>query len=385
MLNRRILRVKAMQSLYGFFLVKSSLQKAIGDNLVGKYNLDPAIHDFSDRDLIEEKQRRILEEFNSRVKGSRTSLSFEAEEDKDIESAVDSYNNELRKESSRVKKYVIEEAENIYTTFLKVMLIPGVFKDLEDKEKSKEKQSKSTNSWNFNLIINQPLLTLMDLPELRKAAGRPESNWNSDEYLMIKRWYKEILSQSEEYKRYQELSSPNSEEHLNVLKFIFKHILFKNEIIESDFTEKDLHWAENKSILKNLALKTIKSFDGDNFELKSLSHNQEEDFSFFQNLFKETLTRNDELEETIRQYAKNWDLERIANLDMVLLKLALTEMMSFPSIPVKVTINEYIDISKSYSTPKSKQFINGILDVISNKLTSEGVIKKSGRGLIDNK
>ena len=97
------------------------------------------------------------------------------------------------------------------------------------------------------------------------------------------------------------------------------------------------------------------------------------------------MKHNDFLEEIIQSKTMNWDVDRIALTDRVILKIALVEMMNSPSIPVKVTINEAIEISKMYSTPKSKQFVNGVLDVLSNELTSSGKIRKSGRGLIDNK
>jgi N utilization substance protein B len=87
----------------------------------------------------------------------------------------------------------------------------------------------------------------------------------------------------------------------------------------------------------------------------------------------------------IANKSKNWDLDRISDTDKILLLMAIQEMINFPGIPLKVTINEYIEVSKKYSTPKSKQFINGVLDVIAVDLQKEGVIKKSGRGLIDNK
>ena len=102
-------------------------------------------------------------------------------------------------------------------------------------------------------------------------------------------------------------------------------------------------------------------------------------------LFSQTVEKEYELEQIIGKKANNWDVSRMAVTDMIILKMALTEMMIFPSIPVKVTINEFIEISKNYSTPKSKQFVNGILDVLANELSSKGIIKKSGRGLIDNK
>ncbi len=100
---------------------------------------------------------------------------------------------------------------------------------------------------------------------------------------------------------------------------------------------------------------------------------------------KQTLQNDVEYEEIVSNFAKNWATERIASIDMIILKMAVCEMMNFPSIPVKVSINEYIDLSKNYSTLKSKIFVNGMLDKISEDLESKGAIKKSGRGLIDNK
>ncbi len=152
------------------------------------------------------------------------------------------------------------------------------------------------------------------------------------------------------------------------------------------FDQNDLRWNENKPIIRSMVLKTLKHFDFENLlELQPLSHNEDEDFEYLETLFSETMRRDYELEMIISKRAKNWDASRMAMTDLVILKMALAEMMTFPSIPIKVTINEYIEISKNYSTPRSKQFVNGILDVLANELSSEGIIKKSGRGLIDNK
>ena len=187
---------------------------------------------------------------------------------------------------------------------------------------------------------------------------------------------------------YQTMSQPSDEDHMSIIKTIFKQIVFKSEIIEKELERRDLYWPENRSVIKSIIIRTLKSYDPESpekFELKTITPNREEDFKFFVDLFDEVLNRNEELELLIQQKAQNWEMERIAVVDMIILKLALAEMIKFPSIPVKVTINEFIEISKLYSTPKSKQFVNGILDVMANKLSSEGVIKKSGRGLIDNK
>jgi N utilization substance protein B len=119
--------------------------------------------------------------------------------------------------------------------------------------------------------------------------------------------------------------------------------------------------------------------------LPEIAMNWEEDKEFFENIFNFTIANDVSSKVLIAEKTKNWDIERLAFTDKVIISMALAEMIHFPSIPVKVTINEYIDISKTYSTPKSKQFVNGLLDVLAKELTDKGQIRKSGRGLLDNK
>jgi transcription antitermination factor NusB len=158
--------------------------------------------------------------------------------------------------------------------------------------------------------------------------------------------------------------------------------------INEYFAENDLNWAEDNKIIQSMVQKTIKSIssmDDAQFELISLSRNWEDDKAFFQELLKKTIENDKEYEAYIAEKAKNWDMSRLALIDKAILKMAICEMITFYSIPVKVTINEYIELAKTYSTPKSKQFVNGLLDAISQNLIERKIIKKSGRGLMDNK
>ena len=201
----------------------------------------------------------------------------------------------------------------------------------------------------------------------------------------IKAWYREQIRTSEALAPFFDPSKKNETKNGVVLE-LFKRVIFKNDTIVSYLENNQLHWSENQPILKSMVVKTIKAMqDGEELELAELTKNGEEDFKFLERLFLDVIEQNDFLEQAIQSKTMNWDVDRIALTDRVILKLALVEMMNSPSIPVKVTINEAIEISKMYSTPKSKQFVNGVLDVLSNELTSSGRIRKSGRGLIDNK
>jgi len=157
------------------------------------------------------------------------------------------------------------------------------------------------------------------------------------------------------------------------------------------FEEKNIYWADDMDTAVMMVLKTIKKWGktSDEFEqlpLLLISPDEEgEDLinDFVLKLFRKVIVNNKEYSELIARYADNWEFERIAILDVILFKMALAEFIEFPSIPIKVTINEYIEISKEYSTPKSRQFINGLLDKMAFDLKTQGKIKKMGRGLIE--
>jgi N utilization substance protein B len=149
------------------------------------------------------------------------------------------------------------------------------------------------------------------------------------------------------------------------------------------FEEKDLNWNLNKDVVKSMSTKTFKIEALEDLSLQPLALQWEDDKSFFEDLYEFTLESDKDLNGWVDAQTKNWESDRLAMTDFILLKMAVAEMIRFPSIPVKVSINEYIELAKNYSTPKSGQFINGILDEISIRLISEKIIQKSGRGLID--
>lgn len=149
------------------------------------------------------------------------------------------------------------------------------------------------------------------------------------------------------------------------------------------FEEKDLNWNLNKDVVKSMSTKTFKIEALEDLSLQPLALQWEDDKSFFEDLYEFTIDSDKDLNGWVEAQTKNWESDRLAMTDFILLKMAIAEMIKFPSIPVKVSINEYIELAKNYSTPKSGQFINGILDEISIRLMSEKIIQKSGRGLID--
>jgi N utilization substance protein B len=203
---------------------------------------------------------------------------------------------------------------------------------------------------------------------------------------IVRKTYREALRNDDEYRAYCKKDSHTLEEDHQIVQHILRKIIFKHEVPLGFFEQRDLFWDDHSDLIRSLAIKTLKSAEnGGEIELAKFTDDWEEDQFFVEELFKQA-TDNDALYESyLIEQLKNWDLDRIALVDMVIMKTAIAEFIHFPGIPVKVTINEFIEIAKRYSTPKSGKFVNGILDVISGKLKDQGVIRKSGRGLIDNK
>ena len=376
-----------MQSLYSYFLMKASVCDLIEEELVAKYALDPALHDFADRELFESKQNLIKTCFRNRFvdESSQTLVTLDEEDLQEVENSYLKYENLITLEVKSIKKNMMAERARLQKLYLKILLLPVSFAFVDKQDQDKIKSSPVKSAPSGNLSSNVLIAKIKEDSNLCTAAKKREVDWEAESDVVVQ-WYKDVLRVDEFMIRFQELKEPTQEQQLECVQYLYKKVIFKSEIIGAYFDQNDLRWNENKPIIRSMVLKTLKHLDFENpLELQPLSHNEDEDFEYFETLFSETMSREYELETIISKRAKNWDASRMAMTDLVILKMALAEMMTFPSIPIKVTINEYIEISKNYSTPRSKQFVNGILDVLANELSSEGIIKKSGRGLIDNK
>ena len=381
------MRVKAMQSLYSYFLLKSSLRDLIEEELVAKYALNPALHDFADRKLFETKQNLIKTYFRNKFTDAPIQVLGELgkEELQEVEESYVNYEKMMNAEVKSIKNTMMSERVKLQKVYLKILLLPVslAFRNKQDLVRIKNSPVESSSSG--NLSQNRFILKLKEDSALCELAKKSNVDWEAESSTVIQ-WYKDIVRVDQYINNYQVLKVPSQEQQFECIQYLYKKIIFKSEIIGAYFEKHDLRWNENKPIIRSMVLKTLKNFHIENsLELQPLSYNEDDDFKYVDLLFSETTSREYELEKIISKRVKNWDTSRMAMTDLVILKMALVEMMTFPSIPIKVTINEYIEISKNYSTPRSKQFVNGILDVLANELSSEGIIKKSGRGLLDNK
>ena len=294
---------------------------------------------------------------------------------------ADSHQNYSEKVFSDLEKSI----DLIYPLYFEILTIPIHFLNLNkiDRQVSKELIVKKSNS-KYNLSINQ----IIKYIKKNKMLSQQFTNYDLDVSSTnddIKVWYKSLLK-NDEIIKYNNLIKSDFENDLKIFKYISLNFIFKNEEINKHFLEKDLFWDEDKLIVKSMIKKSLISLNSiklDKFAIADLSNDLSDDKFFANNLFKGVLDGNKTFDILISDNCQNWDLERISTIDRILLKMGIYEFLYFHDIPIKVTINEYIDIAKKYSTPKSKNFINGVLDILSKKMVDK--INKTGKGLIDNK
>ncbi|EFK58590.1 transcription antitermination factor NusB [Sphingobacterium spiritivorum ATCC 33861] len=194
------------------------------------------------------------------------------------------------------------------------------------------------------------------------------------------------LKESDIYLEYLQSEDRSIATEKDIIKHIFKKIILKSPNIEQTFEDKFINWPVDKEVLQALIAKTFKNFSSEipqQNKLAELTQNWLDDREFVLDLLANTIRYGEEYQSLIAAKTKNWEADRIALLDTILMRMAICELINFSSIPVKVTINEYIELSKVFSTLKSNTFINGILDKILADLNQQGRIRKQGRGLKD--
>ncbi len=232
-------------------------------------------------------------------------------------------------------------------------------------------------------VNNKLLLQLSGNTLLRSELTRRKlKNWYlNGEY--VKLIYREIV-ESKMYSEYMLIPNSTYEEDKKLITVLFKEIIAPNEKIYEYFEDDKLTWVDDLPIINTYIVKQFtKAHENQNesFFLPRLLKD-DKDMDFAQKLLIKTLLNDAKWEKEIEGKTPNWDKDRIADVDSILLKMAICELLNFPSIPEKVTINEFLEIAKEYSTPKSSIFINGVLDKLVREYKTEGKLKKTGRGLL---
>ncbi|OEK08917.1 transcription antitermination factor NusB [Flavivirga aquatica] len=285
------------------------------------------------------------------------------------------------------QKFLLFSIDNMYNLYLLlVSLLIEVQKRAEDDLQKKQKKhlaTKEDKDPNRKFVNNQLLKLLVDNFQLNsQIETHGVTNWKLDgEYVDV--IFKSIVS-SDLYKDYMQTRVSDFKEDKDFIVDIFKDIIAPNDKLYDYIEDKNLTWLDdlptvNTAILK--LLRKAKTTSAEGYFTPKL-YKDIDDKQYAIDLFRKTLLKRTAINKEIGLKTQNWDSERIASVDYVLLQMAICELNNFPSIPVKVTINEYLEVAKEYSTPKSSIFINGILDKLVKEYEASGALKKIGRGLL---
>ena len=287
----------------------------------------------------------------------------------------------------KAQNELLLSVERMYDLYLYLLLtIPELKRAAEtnnENRKNKLRPNESDLLPNLKWVENSLVLKIEESKELNKVSSARKVNWLGAENQEIFRKMFLQVKDSETYFEFMENGLKDFEEDKK-----FALALFKNEIINSEFLhnyieDKSIYWLDDIDLCCSMALKTLKTAAPDKeISILSLYKEDDDEKEFILNLCRNTIEMDIENEKLIEILAVNWEVDRIAKMDVLLLKMALVELQTCSNIPTKVTMNEYIEISKFYSTPKSNLFINGILDKAISQLTKEKKIKKIGRGLV---
>ncbi len=385
MVNRRLLRTKAFQTIYAFRTLERANYQLAFDYIAGQFlpNLDLMIPKEEQMPKLEGLRKLAEVHFEELFKREITTTDIPADAQNVAKKALEIYREAVKRDRTRITHQMLEDITGIYTDYLKLLQLLLDLADVavwDEQRRLLESEHKTSR-----LGENQVLLALRKLPNFETEVIRNNAKWGDEDQNMMRKLFLEAILPDPTFQAYLRTTKHSFDEDLAIVLHILKTFILKHHTVVEYFEEKDLNWGEKKDVLKSLATKTFKINTLEELELQPLAMNWEDDKFFFTDLFNYTLDNDLKYEKWIIEQTKNWEADRLAMTDMIILKMGLAEMIHFSSIPVKVSINEYIELGKNYSTPKSGQFINGLLDVLSHKLQQENVIRKSGRGLIDNK
>ena len=220
---------------------------------------------------------------------------------------------------------------------------------------------------NTKFVENRFIAQLEVNKQLLDFAGNQKKTWEN-EADFVKSLCEQIM-ESDIYKEYMASETSSYEEDREVWRKIYKKIIFNNAELDQVLEDQSLYWNDDKEIVDTFVLKTIKRFEEKNGAKQELlpEFKDDEDQDFARRLFRRAILNSDYYRHLISENTKNWDLDRVAFMDVIIMQIALAEVLSFPNIPVSVSLNEYVEIAKLYSTPKSGGFINGTLDGIVNQ------------------
>ena len=280
----------------------------------------------------------------------------------------------------------LERMYDLYLFFLALGVELVHQSELKIEEvKTKKLPTENDLKPNLKFVNNAIFKLLAKNTALNAQLKEKKITWLADQELVSK--FLVFLRQHEVFTTYLTTKETSFEEEQKLVVDIYKKVIPDFDFMIAELQDKSIFWGFDEiDFVLSMVLKTIKKFSKNSNEsdpIMGLYTDYDEDVKMVKDLFRKTISNDDYNSEKIAKKTQNWDVERIALVDIILMKMALTELIHFKSVPVKVTLNEYIELAKWFSSPNSKIFVNGILDKLVFELVESGELKKTGRGLLD--
>lgn len=273
--------------------------------------------------------------------------------------------------------FSLRKSYDLYHYFLLIILdVTYLLERVQDNKKNKLMPSEQDLNPNTRLIDNRFAKQLAENTALKKYITENSISWSNEPDFL--KSILDILLASDLYTEYLENPNDTYATDKEFWRAFFKKYICGNEMIEDFLEDKSIYWNDDIDIVETFTLKTIKRFEEEAGSEQPLlpMFKDMEDREFAIRLLRQTLFNGKEYRERIDKHIKNWETERVANMDLIIMQVALAEILTFPTIPISVSLNEYIDAAKYYSTPKSGTFINGVLDAIVSELKKEKALLK---------
>ena len=275
--------------------------------------------------------------------------------------------------------FSLSKAYDMYNYLL--ALIVGITREARRHVEVAEARAKreGTAMPSTKFIYNRFALQLEQNKMLNDFMESQKKSWD-DQPEFLKKIYLQI-TESEIYKEYMDSADDDYQADREVWRKLSRTLIQDNADLDALLEEQSLYWNDDKEVVDTFVLKTIKRFDEKNSASQDLlpEYDSEEDKDYARKLFRATIMNGEEYQHYMSEASRNWDFSRLAYMDIVIMQIAIAEMMTFPSIPISVTINEYVELAKLYSTPRSAGYINGMLDAIAHHLVETGRLMKQMR------
>ena len=273
--------------------------------------------------------------------------------------------------------FSLSKAYDLYNYLL--MLIVAITKEsrrrLEIAQGKAKREGTAEPSQKF--ALNRFALQLENNKQLEEFAETQKRSWADTPDFVGKMF--ELIEKSQIYKEYMESTDDSYDADRELWRRIYRTLIQENEDLDAVLEEQSLYWNDDKDVVDTFVLKTIKRFDEKNGAKQELlpEYDSEEEKDYARKLFRATIMNADEYQRMMSESSRNWDFSRLAYMDVIIMQIAIAEMLTFPSIPISVTINEYVELAKYYSTPRSSGYINGMLDGIARHLIHTGKLMKT--------